>query len=200
MTRRPRARANQDSAEGVRRGGRWRFAVTALLLGGLVVLVDQWTKSWAESTLIEGERTPLVGSLFGLQLAYNPGAAFSFGEGFTWVFALVSVAAVVVATVFAFRVRQLGWTLVVGALGGAAASHASDRLFREPGFGRGHVVDFLAYGNLFIGNFADIVIVTGAVAGALLMWREERAREQASTPTILRRRIAENLPPEDDTR
>ena len=60
---------------------------------------------------------------------------------------------------------------MIGALGGAAASHAGDRLFRQPGFARGHVVDFLAYGNWFIGNLADIVIVTATIAGALLMLR-----------------------------
>lgn len=32
-------------------------------------------------------------------------------------------------------------------------------------------MDFLAYGNWFIGNVADIVIVTAAIAGALLMIR-----------------------------
>ncbi|AZS46135.1 Lipoprotein signal peptidase [Microbacterium oxydans] len=72
---------------------------------------------------------------------------------------------------FAFRVQRLGWAIVIGALGGAAASHAGDRLFRDPGFARGHVVDFLAYGNWFIGNIADIVIFAAAVTGALLMIR-----------------------------
>ncbi|CAD5138003.1 protein of unknown function [Microbacterium sp. Nx66] len=33
-----------------------------------------------------------------------------------------------------------------------------------PGFARGHVVDFLAYGNWFIGNIADIVIFAAAIA------------------------------------
>jgi len=87
------------------------------------------------------------------------------------VFALVAVAATVTAIVFAFRVRHPGWAIVIGALGGAAASHAGDRLFRAPGFAQGHVVDFLAYGNWFIGNVADVVIVTAAIAGALLMIR-----------------------------
>jgi signal peptidase II len=87
------------------------------------------------------------------------------------VFALIAVAATATAIVFAFRVRRPGWAIVIGALGGAAASHAGDRLFRQPGFARGHVVDFLAYGNWFIGNLADIVIVTATIAGALLMLR-----------------------------
>ena len=143
----------------------------ALLIAVVVVLIDQGTKVWAEATLTERERIPLIGDLLGLQLAYNPGAAFSFGEDFTWVFALLAVAATVTAIVFAFRVQRRGWAIVVGALGGAAASHAGDRLFRDPGFARGHVVDFLAYGNWFIGNIADIVIFAAAITGAVFMIR-----------------------------
>ena len=160
------------SASGERpQRGRWRLTAWALLIAVVVVVIDQGTKVWAEATLSEHERIPLIGDLLGLQLAYNPGAAFSFGESFTWVFTLIAVAAMATAIVFAFRVRRPGWAIVIGALGGAAASHAGDRLFRQPGFARGHVVDFLAYGNWFIGNLADIVIVTATIAGALLMLR-----------------------------
>ena len=166
----PDAAADAELTSGERQQrGRWRLTAGALALGGLVLLIDQGTKAWAEAMLTVSERLPLIGDLLGLQLAYNPGAAFSFGEGSTWVFALVAVAATVTAIVFAFRVRHPGWAIVIGALGGAAASHAGDRLFRAPGFAQGHVVDFLAYGNWFIGNVADIVIVTAAIAGALLM-------------------------------
>ena len=168
----PDAAADAELTSGERQQrGRWRLTAGALALGGLVLLIDQGTKAWAEATLTVSERLPLIGDLLGLQLAYNPGAAFSFGESFTWVFALIAVAATATAIVFAFRVRRPGWAIVIGALGGAAASHAGDRLFRQPGFARGHVVDFLAYGNWFIGNIADIVIVTAAIAGALLTLR-----------------------------
>lgn len=97
-------------------------------------------------------------------------------------FALVAVAATVAAIIFAFRVQRPAWAAVIGAVGGAAASHAGDRLFRAPGFARGHVVDFLAYGDWFIGNVADIVIVAAAVAGAFLMLRDGSSREAPRVP------------------
>ena len=128
----PDAAADAELTSGERQQrGRWRLTAGALALGGLVLLIDQGTKAWAEATLTVSERLPLIGDLLGLQLAYNPGAAFSFGESFTWVFALIAVAASVTAIVFAFRVRRPGWAIVIGALGGAAASHACDRLFRQ---------------------------------------------------------------------
>ncbi|CAN7415746.1 MULTISPECIES: signal peptidase II [unclassified Microbacterium] len=165
------AEAQSSAARKLPSARRWRLTGGALLIALVVVLIDQGTKIWAEATLSERERIPVVGDLLGLQLAYNPGAAFSFGEGFTWVFALIAVAAAVTAIVFAFRIQRPGWAIIIGALGGAAASHAGDRLFRDPGFARGHVVDFLAYGNWFIGNIADIVMFTAAITGALLMTR-----------------------------
>lgn len=88
--------------------GRWRLTAWALLIAVLVVLVDQGTKAWAEAALSEHERIPLVGDLLGLQLAYNPGAAFSFGEGSTWVFALIAVAATVTAIVLRSASDALG--------------------------------------------------------------------------------------------
>ncbi|WP_223627041.1 signal peptidase II [Microbacterium sp. EST19A] len=165
--------AHPPAARKLSSARRWQLTGGALLIAVVVVLIDQGTKVWAEATLTERERIPLIGDLLGLQLAYNPGAAFSFGEGFTWVFALLAVAATLTAIVFAFRVRRPGWAIVVGALGGAAASHAGDRFFRDPGFARGHVVDFLAYGNWFIGNVADIVIFAAAIAGAVFMIRAD---------------------------
>mgnify|MGYP001807486960 CR=1 FL=1 len=147
---------------------RWLLPAAAIALGAGVVAVDQPSRWWAETNLSRTERIPLLGDLLGLQLAYNPGAAFSLGENATWIFTVLSVVAAVVALVFAFRIRRTSWAIVVGLLGGAATSHAIDRLFRAPSFGNGHVVDFLAYGNWFIGNIADIVIFGGALGAVLL--------------------------------
>jgi len=111
----PDAATDVEPASGERlKRVRWRLTGWAFLIAVVVVLIDQGTKVSAEATLAEHERIPLVGNLLGLQLAYNPGAAFSLGEGSTWVFALVAVAATVTAIVFAFRVRGPGWAIVIG--------------------------------------------------------------------------------------
>jgi signal peptidase II len=132
-------------------------------IAALVVLLDQGTKWWAVTALADGRTVPVIGDLIRFVLVRNPGAAFSIGTEFTWVLAILAAAAAVVVAVFAWRVRSVGWALALGLLLGGALTHLGDRLFREPGFGRGHVVDFIGYGNLFIGNVADIAIVAGAV-------------------------------------
>jgi signal peptidase II len=60
-------------------------------------------------------------------------------------------------------VRSRPWAICLGLLLGGATTHLLDRLFRAPGFGRGHVVDFIAYFDWFIGNVADIALFAGAV-------------------------------------
>lgn len=142
-----------------------------------VVLADQLTKWWAESALTEGRRVPLIGDLLGLQLVYNPGAAFSIGTQFTWVFAILAAVAAIGLTWYAFKVTNRWMAIAIGLLLGGAVTHLGDRLFREPGFGRGHVVDFIDYGSLFIGNVADIALVCGAITIVIVSLTARRAEE-----------------------
>ena len=74
-----------------------RLMMWAIVVGLLTVAIDQATKQWALSSLGDGARRPLFGDLLGFELHFNPGAAFSFLTGSTWIF--TAVAAVVVAWV-----------------------------------------------------------------------------------------------------
>ena len=56
------------------------------------------------------------------------------------------------------RTRALSWTLALGGLLGGICGNLFDRLFREPGFGSGHVVDFISVPNFAIFNIADSAI------------------------------------------
>lgn len=149
-----------------RRASRLAWPTFAIAL--LVILIDQGSKWWAEAALGDGQVIPVIDDLIRFVLVYNPGAAFSIGADFTWVFAVLAAGAVVFIITLAWRVESTGWMIALGLLLGGAATHLGDRLFRDPGFARGHVVDFIGYGNLFIGNVADIAIFAGAVMLAVL--------------------------------
>ncbi|HET6673180.1 MAG TPA: signal peptidase II [Agromyces sp.] len=148
-----------------RRRQRWSAAAPwiAVAIALAVIAADQLSKLWAEQTLAQGERTQLLGDLLGLQLAYNAGAAFSLGTGATWIFTILAGIGTIIAMWFAWRVRSRAWAICIGLLLGGATTHFLDRLLRAPAFGQGHVVDFIAYFNWFIGNIADIAIFAGAV-------------------------------------
>jgi signal peptidase II len=129
--------------------------------------VDQLTKVLAVARLQPGEPRPLIGELLQLHLIRNAGAAFSMATGVTWVLTIVALVVVVVVVRSARRLGSVGWAVTLGLLLGGALGNLTDRLLREPGFGRGHVVDFLDYAGLFIGNVADVAIVVAALAVAL---------------------------------
>ena len=147
---------------------RWTTASLWISIQAVVwIALDQASKWWAETTLNFGEYQPLWGDLFGLRLVYNPGAAFGLAAEHTWVLSIVAAIAVVGLTWFSLRPHHWSWTLGLGALLGGAVSHLFDRLFREPGFATGHIVDFLDYAGFFVGNVADIALVGGA--GVLIL-------------------------------
>lgn len=164
-----------------------RLFLIACAVAAGAVLIDQGTKALALSRLSEQARIPLLGDWLGLQLAFNPGTVMSLGSGSTWLLTIIAAAASVALLIAATRARTAGWAVAIGLLWGGAVGNLLDRLLAPPGFGRGHVTDFLAYGNLFIGNIADIAIGVGVGLGILQMLRSHRSQPRsehpAATPT-----------------
>jgi len=150
---------------------RSRLPWLALGVAALVAAVDQATKAWAVAALAGRAPVSLLGDWLELRLTYNSGAAFSLGSGVTWVFALVAAVSVLVLGGLSARVRTRAWAVGLGLILGGAATHLGDRLLREPGFARGHVVDFIDYGDWFVGNVADIALVLGVGLVLLLNLR-----------------------------
>ena len=177
---------------------RLRPATAGILIAILavtVLAVDQFTKHLALENLPYQEPVPVWGDVLQFYLTRNPGAAFSFGEGVTWVFTVILAAAAVLIVVLAIvRVRSRWWAVVLGLLLGGILGNLTDRLFREPGFGIGHVVDFINTPWMWLGmnpaiyNVADIFIVTMMISVALLVLlgrrldgtRESREADQAT--------------------
>jgi signal peptidase II len=142
--------------------------VRAVVIAVLILAVDQLTKLWAVSVLPGHTPIRVLGDFLRLRLLYNPGAAFSIGTGSTWIFTILTAAAVVVIAWLVGKTRSTGWAVALGMLLGGATTHLLDRLFRDPGFARGHVVDFIDYNGWFVGNIADIALTLGAVVIVIL--------------------------------
>lgn len=142
-----------------------------LLVGSIVVVIDQLTKMWAESALTEHVRQPLIGEFLQLHLLYNPGAAFSMLTDATWIFTIFSSAISVLILVFAARLVDVRWQLAMGGVFGGAVGNLIDRLTNEPGFGRGLVVDFLELPYWPVFNVADSAVVISACALVLMSFK-----------------------------
>ena len=151
-----------------------RRAVLLSLFAGFAVFaygLDQLTKYWVTSTMVEGERIPVFPPLLHWYFIRNSGAAFSIGENVTWVFSIIMAA---VAVAILFQVRKLGsmwWSLSLGLLLGGALGNLTDRLFRQPSFGMGHVVDFIQLPNFAIFNIADSAVVSAVAIICILTLR-----------------------------
>jgi signal peptidase II len=141
-----------------------KVSVRALIVLAIVALVvygfDQFSKYLIVTNMTEGEQVSVLGQVLQFYFVKNSGAAFSIASGSTWVFSIAASAVTVFIIVFARKIRSIGWAILFGMLLGGTAGNLTDRLFREPGFGVGHVVDFIkVYGFPAIFNIADSFIV-----------------------------------------
>lgn len=137
-----------------------------------VYLVDQIAKVLVVSNLYEGQQVQVLGQLLQFHFVKNPGAAFSIGSGSTWIFSIVGVGVLGFVIWYAPRIRSTAWAVLFGLLLGGLLGNLTDRLFREPGFGVGHVVDFLQIPLLpAIFNLADVAIVSSMVLFLILTLR-----------------------------
>lgn len=136
-----------------------------------MLAADQFVKYLTIENLPLQEPVPVLGEFLQLYYVRNPGAAFSLGSDVTWIFtiALAVVAGVIVWKAFGLRSRL--WAVVLGGLLGGVLGNLTDRLFRDPGFPMGHVVDMISMPWMMpaIFNVADIFIVTGMISVALLV-------------------------------
>jgi signal peptidase II len=145
-----------------------------------VVVVDQLTKSWALDALADGRDIDLVWTLR-LHLAFNTGMAFSAGESWGPVIGVVALV-VIVALLLGLRRESSRLTdVAVGLIVGGAIGNLIDRLFRDPAWLRGAVVDFIDFQWFPVFNVADMGITIGGALLVYASWRAARAEAAAGT-------------------
>lgn len=140
-----------------------------------MVLLDQFTKEFAIANLRPNVLTPAFPPLLNWYLTYNDSAAFSIGNGQTWIFSIISTLATLAILWFGPRVKTTLWAVLAGGLLGGVAGNLIDRLTRAPGVGVGQVVDFISIPfNFPIFNVADSFICVVAVSIVILTMRGQK--------------------------
>ena len=158
----------------------------AVVFGALTILgtaIDLWTK---EQTFrikgLPGEQTPtwwvenLWGGYAGVETAINQGALFGLGQGYGWLFALVSIVAIagMILWLFVGKACESLWlTITMGLIAGGILGNLYDRLNMHglPGPFAGGVRDWVllryrtgadeyTWPNF---NIADALLVAGAI-------------------------------------
>ncbi len=151
----------------------------------LVFVADLVSKTIVVATLSDRAPVRLLGGLLTLRELRNSGAAFSIGTSVTVVFTLIALGVIVAILRTARRLRSVPWAVTLGLLLGGAAGNLGDRLFRSPGFLRGHVVDWIELPHWPVFNVADSCIVCGGILAVLLAARGiplDGRRQQAAGP------------------
>lgn len=151
-----------------------RRRVLPVFLAAVAVawVVDQVTKLLAVDRLAgRDEPITLVPGVLELTFLRNPGAAFGMGASMTVVLSIVSVVVCVAVVRMASRLRDRVWTVALVLLLAGALGNLTDRILREPAPFRGHVVDFIGYGDLFVGNVADVYLTVAAVLVVIRTWQ-----------------------------
>jgi signal peptidase II len=133
--------------------------------------VDLVTKVLAARHLTEGDPVDVVDGLLRLELVRNPGAAFSTGTSYTLVLSVIALVAAGVVIRFGRRLGDRTWAVALGLLLGGVCGNLTDRIFREPGVLRGHVVDFLALPHWPVFNVADMLIDAAVILIIIQTWR-----------------------------
>jgi signal peptidase II len=133
--------------------------------------VDLGTKLLAVARLTPGEPKNVVGSLLRLDLVRNPGAAFSTGTSYTLFLSVIALIAAGVVIRFGRRLGDSTWAVALGLLLAGVCGNLTDRVFREPGFLRGHVIDFLELPHWPVFNAADMLIDAAVLLIVIQTWR-----------------------------
>lgn len=154
------------------KGVRVSALIVLAVVAAAVYTADRISKILVVENLELGQPVDVIGQFLQFRYVENSGAAFSIGSGYTWIIAIIAAAAVVFIIIFARRIRSIAWAILFGMLLGGASGNLTDRLTRPPGFGQGHVVDFIqVYLFPAIFNVADIFVVSAMGLFVLLTLR-----------------------------
>ena len=134
-------------------------------------LFDFATKTWALHSLSSQPRK-IIGSFLQFTLVHNSGAAFSFATGFTIAFSLLALAVVFAVIYYAPKLTSHGWQIAIGLLLGGVLGNLTDRIFREPFFVSGHVIDWIQIPHWPVFNIADSAICIAAAIAFVLSMRK----------------------------
>ena len=133
----------------------------------------------------------LVEPYVGFQTAVNMGALFGLGQGFGWLFSILSIvaAAGIVYWLFVLKASKSLWlTVAMGLVMGGIFGNLFDRLGipELPAVYKGGVRDWIlfTYGEYTWPNFniADSLLVTGAIMLAIFSFFFSDPRETTTSP------------------
>jgi signal peptidase II len=147
--------------------------IVLFVIAGIVIALDQWTKSLVRNNLDMGEMwVPWAWLAPYARVVhwYNTGVAFGMFQDQGVIFKVLNSIIAVLILIFFPRLSEGDWFMKV-ALSmqfGGAVGNLIDR------FTIGHVTDFISVGNFAVFNIADGAVSMGVAIMILGLWMQER--------------------------
>lgn len=155
-----------------------RYLFYIIIVPGIIIAIDQYTKSIVRQNLALGESWVPVDWLAPYARIlhwYNTGVAFGLFQGGGIIFILLPLVIVIGMLVYFPRIPDDDWTLRLALslqLGGALGN-LIDRITI------GHVTDFISVGRFPVFNVADSAITVGVIVLILGVYIQERKEKKA---------------------
>ena len=153
------------------------WSVVFLLIGLLILIIDQLSKVWIRTNLSEGQALFELG-FFRITHITNTGAAFGLFQGQSFILTIVAVLAIAVVLVCGLYIsRFFPWLdsrlskLSLGLLLGGTVGNLIDRLRF------GYVTDFIDFGYWPVFNVADASVTIGVILFAYSLLRSAQVEK-----------------------
>jgi signal peptidase II len=169
---------------------KWRDYRDLLLLGGLIISADQYTK-WLVRTNLDFMESwtpwPWLIPFARILHIHNTGAAFGMFQNLNLFFMILSIVVSILILYYYPQVPHADWPLRLAMIMqfGGAIGNLIDRIHQ------GYVTDFISVGSFAIFNIADASISMGVVVLIIGMLVKERIEKRAQLAQAAR----QNLPP-----
>jgi signal peptidase II len=153
------------------------WSVVFLLIGLLILVIDQLSKIWIRTNLSEGQTLFELG-FFRIAHVSNTGAAFGLFQGHSFALTVVAIVAIAVVLVCGLYIsRFFPWLdsrlsrLSLGLLLGGTMGNLVDRI------SLGHVTDFIDFGYWPAFNVADASVTIGVIIFAYSLLRSAQVEK-----------------------
>ncbi len=160
----------------------------SLIVAGIVLALDLWSKSWVWNNLRDGTPINVIGKHLQFDFTMNYGSAFSFLAEVSWArtfFIVVTIIALIYMAWLIYNIpTQYGYGFVaVAMMAGGAAGNLHDRFVREGPNGSYGVVDFIRYNYPWGGswptfNIADTCLVIGTGLMIIFLYKHGSSLEK----------------------
>ena len=152
-----------------------------LLIGALVIALDQITKYMVRANMQPGDRIPVIGNWMSIYYVQNTGAAFSMFQGNRFVTVFLTSVLIICCIVFIVKEGSQKVSLIPVLFTFVAAGGISNMIDRLT---LGYVTDMISCGRFAVFNVADIGVTCGCILtmiALIVLYKDEDENGEAES-------------------